>query len=562
MKRLLYFVKFLLLVSTSYLTSEASRSKKISREGFQDNYFSHNGYSPSISTSSTECPTWFAFNNRTNQCECGNEIGGIVHCDQMRRLVYIVDCYCMTHDNQLGIAVGSCSTNCAIRASNTSIGSYTLLPSNISQLNEVMCGERWNRNNRFCGKCKDGYYQSVYSYGFSCVKCTNSELVHNWGKFIAFAFVSLTIFYILALVIRIDTTHQFPEGLITYAHIIAASPSVRLGLAAVEPYPKLSVFIHIIFTLYGFWNLDFFRSILPPTCLNIDTLQALILDYAIAFYPLILVIITYFLIELHDNDCTLIVWMFRPFGKCAKINIKSSVIIVFSAFLRLSYAKLVCVSFDLLVPVWAHDMSGRSVGVYLYYDASIEYFGKEHIPYALLASFVLIAFVILPIVLLATYPLRCCNFLRKWSTLRVCLDTYQGYYKDGTNGTMDCRWFSCIYLLVRLLLLSVFNFVTNSYFYALAAIIFLLMTLLHVVVKPYRENFHQYNNVHTLLSLNMAVLFMTVVCIDISSLQSFHTKIFSIVICGLILTSFLIYALGHLLHRIYLLLARSCRFII
>ena len=301
--------------------------------------------------------------------------------------------------------------------------------------------------------------------------------------------------------------------------------------------------------MHGVWNLDFFRTVLPPTCLDISTLQALTLDYAIALYPLVLVMLTYFLIELHDSDCVLIVWIFRPFHKCA--TVKSSVVIVFSTFLRLSYAKLISVSFDLLVPVWAYDKIGQSVGVYLYCDATIEYFGKDHLPYALLASFVLVVFIVAPIILLIIYPLRCCSFLRKWSALQVFLDTYQGY-KDGTNGTLDCRWFSCVYLLVRLLLLSMFNFITNSYFYALASLVFLLMTLLHVVVKPYRESFNKYNKVHALLSLNLAMLFMTIVCIDISStFCSFHTKIFSIVVCGLFLTSPLIYASGHLLNRIF-----------
>lgn len=543
-------------MSTICVISETSKFRQSDKKSFQREYVIHsNEHITILSPNSVECPTWFAFNNSTKQCECGNELGGVVHCDQGRELVYIIDCYCMTYDNQLGIIVGSCSTNCIVSPSNTSFGSYTLLPSNISQLNEAMCGKHWNRNGKLCGKCKEGYYQSVYSYRLDCVKCADSNLAHNWGKYIAFAFVSLTMFYILALVFRIDTGQHFPEGLVAYAQIIASPPSIRLSLAAVTivPQPKLSAFSNIIFTLFGLWSLDYFRTVLPPTCLNISNLQALILDYAIALYPVLLVIITYILIELHDNDCGPIVWLFRPFGKCT--NIRSSIIIVFSAFLRLSYGKLLSVSSDLLVPVRAYDVAGQSVGTYLYYDATIEYFGSEHLPYALLAIFVVVIFIILPIVLLLTYPLRCCS-LRKWFPLRVCLDTYQGYYKDGTNGTADCRWFSCIYLLVQVLLFSIFHFVTNTYFYALAAVIFLLMTLLHVVVKPYREGFKKYNSIHAILSLTMTMLFMTLVCIDVSSLHSLHTKIFSIVLCCFILTSLIIYVSGHLLHRICLFLLR------
>lgn len=551
------YIELLMLVSTICVISEGSKFQQSGKKRFQYEYvIPSNEPIVSLPPSSTECPIWFEFNNATNRCECGSELGGVVHCDQRWGLVYIIDCYCMTHDNQLGIIVGGCSTNCV---SSASIGSYTLLPSNISQLNEAMCGKHWNRNGKLCGQCKEGYYRSVYSYRLDCIKCGDSNLARNWAKYVAFAFVPLTVFYVLALVFRIDASYEFPEGLVTYAQVISSPPAIRLSLAAVTvvPQPQLHTFSTMIFTVYGLWSLDYLRTVLPPTCLNVSNLQALILDYAIALYPIVLIILTCILIELHDNDCGPIVWIFRPFGK--RTNVRSSIITVFSAFLRLSYAKLLCVSFDLLVPVRAYDMRGLSVGVYLYYDATIEYFGSEHLPYALVAVSVAVIFIILPIVLLLTYPLTCCSPVRKWAPLRVCLDTYQGYYKDGTNGTADCRWFSCVYLLVRLLLLSIFYSVTSSYFYALAAVVFFMMTLLHVTVKPYRESFRKYNIVHALLSLTMAVLFVTLVCIEESSFHSLHTKTFSIVLCSFILTSLIVHSSGHLLYRIVLFVLRCCR---
>ena len=514
--------------------------------------------SNSSPSNDTECPTWFLFNNRSRRCECGSELDGILHCDEMKRLVYIIDCYCMTNGDKTGLVVGSCSTNCIVRSSNSSLGSFTLLPSNISQLNDAMCGERWNRNGRLCGKCKSGYYRSTYSYRFDCVKCSDSNQARNWVQYITFAFLSVTIFYMLAFWLRINSSNLFPEGMVTYFQIIASPPSVHLGLAALTSQPKLAIFIKIIFTISGFFNLDFFRTVLPPTCLNVNTLQALVLDYAIALYPVVLVMITCILIKLHDNDCTMIVWLFRPFRECPNLHTKSSIINVFSAIFCLSYAKLLIVSADLLAPVLTYDTTGEPVGIYLYSDANIEYFGTEHLPYALLAVFVVVTFIILPIILLIIYPMRCCSFLRKWSPLQVYLDTYQGYYKDGTNGTIDCRWFSCVYLLVRLLLLSIFNFVINSYFYALAALVFLLMTLLHVVVKPYREHFQKYNTIHAILSLSMSMLFITLLCIDASSFQSVHTNTFSVILCCLILAFYSIFGISNLFYHIYLLYLLKC----
>ena len=68
---------------------------------------------------------------------------------------------------------------------------------------------------------------------------------------------------------------------------------------------------------YGFWNLDFFLHVHPAQiCLKVDTLQALALDYGIAFYPLALIIVTYVFTELHAHNFRVIVWICRPFHRC------------------------------------------------------------------------------------------------------------------------------------------------------------------------------------------------------------------------------------------------------
>ncbi len=57
-------------------------------------------------------------------------------------------------------------------------------------------------------------------------------------------------------------------------------------------------------TIGGIWNLDFFRYIYPPFCISphYSTLSVISFEYIIAFYPLILVFLTYISIELYDRD--------------------------------------------------------------------------------------------------------------------------------------------------------------------------------------------------------------------------------------------------------------------
>ena len=85
-------------------------------------------------------------------------------------------------------------------------------------------------------------------------------------------------------------------------------------------------------------------------------MHALALDY-LAIYPLILIVITYILIQLRAQNFWPLVWMWKPvqycFTRCGirrQWNFKSSIIEAFASFLLLSLGKMLSISFDLLVP--------------------------------------------------------------------------------------------------------------------------------------------------------------------------------------------------------------------
>ena len=69
--------------------------------------------------------------------------------------------------------------------------------------------------------------------------------------------------------------------------------------------------------------------------MNVSTLVALALDYAIAVYPLFLITISYVLIVLYDRDVRLLIYyiMWRPFHKA--FGIFKRVIDSFTAFFLL-----------------------------------------------------------------------------------------------------------------------------------------------------------------------------------------------------------------------------------
>ena len=113
-------------------------------------------------------------------------------------------------------------------------------------------------------------------------------------------------------------------------------------------HPRIGTLVRTIAALYGIWNLDFFRTLIPHICLEVNTLQALALDYAIACYPLLLIVVSYMLIELHARNFRLIVYLWKPFRRFfirfrKQWDIKTSIIEVFATFLLLSIQVSECV---------------------------------------------------------------------------------------------------------------------------------------------------------------------------------------------------------------------------
>ena len=471
----------------------------------------------------SQCPTWFFPDPSSNDsCRCGDSVNDAVRCNESTKETSILDCYCMTYNKSTGPVVGACFYNCMREL-------YYLLPSDVTELNNYMCGY-FNRAGQLCGKCKDNYSIPVYSYDLKCVRCSISPF--NWVKYILAAFLPLTVFLVLVVSCRLSATSPKLLAFVFFSQCFAIGPNVRIVLALTEtvPYPIAASLQKVVFTLYGIWNLDFFRTLLPHICVNVDTLQALALDYAIAFYPLILLVVTYILIQVHICNFRVITFMCRPFHRCANClrnqwDVRTSIVEAFATFLLLSYVKLLSVSFDLLVPTNVYNVNGSSLGLYLYYDATIEYFGDEHLPYGVLAVFVMLVFILFPMLLLLLYPMRCfqrclgCIGVR-WHALPIFIDAFQGYYKDGTNGTRDCRCFAAAFLLARILLFIIFTLTQTTLFYGAALLVFILLVMAIVIVQPYKPRFSTYNAVDSVLVLLMALWCATAVCITIAGLKA------------------------------------------
>ena len=212
----------------------------------------------------------------------------------------------------------------------------------------------------------------------------------------------------MVVLLKFNANSPAMHGFILYAQLISTPFIVRVLVA--NKYDQGSA-IKVLATLYGIWNLDFFCTIYPDMCLKITTLQVLALDYTIAFYPLLLILFTSAAFKLHAQGYRVVILMWYPFHKCLSTfkmewTEKTSIIDVFATFLLLSYGRTMSVSFNLLIYTNAVNPTGTFMDRYLYYDATYEFFGKEHLPFGVLALLVFVCFNILPFLLLLFYPMR------------------------------------------------------------------------------------------------------------------------------------------------------------
>ena len=91
-----------------------------------------------------------------------------------------------------------------------------------------------------------------------------------------------------------------------------------------------------------------------------------------------------------------------------------------------------------------------------YYDPTKPSLSHTH--YYLLVITLLITFTLLPSLLLLLYPIKCIRrFLyfvccRRLHCIQAFADTFQGYYKDGTDGTQDYRSMASLQFIFRLVI--------------------------------------------------------------------------------------------------------------
>ncbi len=364
--------------------------------------------------------------------------------------------------------------------------------------------------------------------------------------FLMFACVPTTVFLLIIVLCQVNVTSGPLNFFIFASQLTAVLFKQRPQLALGYSHP---IAISVILSFFGVWNLDFFHIIMPPICISesLTELQALCLDYVVAIYPLLLTVLLYICIQQHARGCRILVCLWRPFDYCFSPLIRrfnwnpaESLVHVFASFLLLSSTKFLFVSLCLLKKVWLYAVNLHNISPHLhisisslFYDPTISFFSRHHLPYALLALCVSSIFVVLPCFLLIMYPTRrfqkCLNYCGiRWNAIHVFADVFNGCYKDGRNGTYDCRCFAGFYLCLRISTFVIHNI--PALFIWLHFVVVFAGLLAMAIIRPYKSRV--FNAID--------IIFLTVTAIIFSSPQSYRGDM---LIAGIIIL--LIYFIGY-----------------
>ena len=95
----------------------------------------------------------------------------------------------------------------------------------------------------------------------------------------------------------------------------------------------------VVATVFGIWNLDFFRLVYKPFCLHpkLSMIPIMYLDYLIAVYPLLLIVVTFMRLRLYERFKVVriffkpLVWPFVCLNR--QWNVSTSLIEAFETFI-------------------------------------------------------------------------------------------------------------------------------------------------------------------------------------------------------------------------------------
>ena len=456
------------------------------------------------------CQPGLIFLEKERICVCPTPQPFFLICDvgfmKYSSLAYLKIGWIMTHDeklDQLYVAPIQLYSVQHYNIFSNNIG-YFKLPPTGSEVNQYICGPL-NRTGVLCSQCMENTSVAANVYDFPCVPCSGEHLWRNILIYILIQIVPAMIFCIIITVLNINVLSGYMNSFVLFSQILTNPLLVYhlryqfnvLGTTIGE------ILLNIAIVPYSMWNLDFFKSLIPPLCLapEINNLNAWTFQYVNALLPLLLILLMFVFTELHASGWKPVLLCAYPLYKCLRLfrrqwNINTNLISTFTTFFLLSYTKPCAISLFLVVPAKTYILYNTSITsvskptLYLEGGQS-SYWSREHIPYFSVAVFCLLFFTFGPaifLILQSCYIFNCCRYRCYQKFIKPFTDNFQGCYKDGTKrNERDCRFFSGIHLLLRFIILLLINIqYGDSIRYLLLPMLMAIIIIVYLHLQPYK----------------------------------------------------------------------------
>ena len=361
----------------------------------------------------------------------------------------IADGFCATSTEQEGLYYAG---DCPLRhTENNTDRVFSEMPNDPDLLNDTMCGP-YNRKGLLCGGCIDGYGPAVYSLDMKCADCSKISTGSATSLYMFLELIPITLFFLCVVLFHLNITAGPLLGYVLFRQIYFTS-AVRYDIFIYDYILSHVPTAAWILTFCGIWDLQFFKSVIPPFCISskLTGIHIQMLNLVTAIYPVLLVIITWILMELHARNYRIIQILWKPFSIVVnKLKITSvtsdAVIHAFATFILLSATTLSYTVMTIYNPVPVYrSTDGGPYKQVLYYDPTITVFSHKHVIYIVLAIVPFILLVLIPSLLLCVYPTRIYGCLsqvvsaRKRLAITAFAEALNNCFKDGLNGTQDHR---------------------------------------------------------------------------------------------------------------------------
>ena len=493
-----------------------------------------------------ECPPGFVLSSNppgpNSTCRCNPySYQRRLYCDQSNFQAYLQNGYWIgtTPESNGSLVVSLCLPGYCKTSSSTK---FLKLPLNISDL----C---INRVGILCGECMPYHGPVVNRQNFKCVQCNNDNNAVNTIYYVLAVYVPLLVLFTGIILFNVRLTTGPANAFIFYSQIISST----FDLTGDNHIPLNVIFNNTKSLLeayripYGIFNLDFLENLIKPLCLgtSLNALDALQLDYVVACFPLIMILLVLLALKIKScfkSLCSSILHLqhrhppqeyiseaetshmdaqySRITGHACKCSCQffqswqagESLLHAFSAFLLLSYTKFALTSSYI---VNLHPMlsaNGSQIGPRrVYYAGHFTEYDPMYIwRYYVPSCFIIVVIGVIPLVLLG-YPIiwleKCINKIEcLWrlypvTKIHVFMDTFQGCFRD------DRRFFAAMYFLFRLSI-NVGYIVTDTWLqqFVVQQIACTVFIVIFVLCWPYREEKWIFNYVDFLTLVNLAVV--------------------------------------------------------